>query len=358
MAAQRMKSYRLQRRLKIRNRQSSKFSMLSVMGQGKNYDSFGWHTGSIRGRDFERNRSWPEKSRYCNIKAKTMGKVVVRSSPLEVLRDAAGPYAPQVRAFVEYLGGAGLDLKDGITTYLEELKGKSRIDRSGRKVSYSPAWWNQQMKALKWSVRHFLDHSPALTIPERWAVEQELKKLKRRAPKVGIAKAERVPTAVELKTLEEKADPRLSLMIRFLEATSCRVSEMLGAEVGKARPGARITYLEIAGKKGKTRDLRLPTLLYNAILGEFKGAVLLFEHSGRGYSRVAVTNRIRELSARTISKEVTAHLIHHHRGTVLSERFGISKAASELGHSSIATTKMFYDHSKLSDTEYLQSVNE
>ena len=78
-----------------------------------------------------------------------MGKVVVKNSPLEVLREAAGPYAPQVRAFVEYLGGAGLDLKDGITAYVEELKSKRRTDRSGRKVSYSPAWWNQQMKALK-----------------------------------------------------------------------------------------------------------------------------------------------------------------------------------------------------------------
>jgi len=46
---------------------------------------------------------------------------------------------------------------------------------------------------------------------------------------------------------------------------------MLGAEVGKARRGARITYLEIAGKKGKTRDLRLPTVLYDAIRAEFEG---------------------------------------------------------------------------------------
>jgi len=162
-----------------------------------------------------------------------MGKVVVKSSPLEVLRDAAGPYAPQVRAFVEYLKGVEPDLREGIAAYLEDLKGRRRTDRSGRKVSYSPAWWNQQMKALKWSVRYMLDYAPTLTIPERWAVEQELKKLRRRSPKVGIAKADRVPTLEELKTLEEKADPRLSLMIRFLEATSCRVSEMLHAEVGQ-----------------------------------------------------------------------------------------------------------------------------
>jgi integrase len=283
-------------------------------------------------------------------------KAIVKAGVLDLLKDAVGPYSPQVRTFVDYYEKEGLGLKDCISSYLGELKGKRRTDRGGRKVSYSPAWWNQQLKALKWSVRYLLDRSPFLTIPERWAVEQELKKLKRRAPKVGIAKADRVPTAEELKTLEEKADPRLSLMIRFLEATSCRVSEMLHAELGKARRGARITYLEIAGKKGKTRDLRFPTSLHDAIRAEFRGTTFLFEHAGRGYNRVAVTNRIRELSARTIGKEVTAHLIRHHRGTVLSEKFGISKAASELGHSSIATTKMFYDHSKLSDAEYLQSI--
>jgi len=72
-----------------------------------------------------------------------MGKVAVRSTPLEVLKEAAGPYAQQVRELVQYLEGAGLGLKDGITEYLEMLKGKRRTDRSGRKVSYSPAWWNQ-----------------------------------------------------------------------------------------------------------------------------------------------------------------------------------------------------------------------
>jgi hypothetical protein len=40
----------------------------------------------------------------------------------------------------------------------------------------------------------------------------------------------------------------------------------------------------------------------------------------------------------------------------LIEQLAIFKAASELGHSSIATTKTFYDHSKFSDAEYLQSA--
>ena len=36
-------------------------------------------------------------------------------------------------------------------------------------------------------------------------------------------------------------------------------------------------------------------------------------------------------------KEVPAYLIRHHPGTVLSERFGIGKTASEIGHSSIGS---------------------
>ena len=32
-----------------------------------------------------------------------MGKVVVKSSPLDGLRETAGPYAPQVRAFVIFV---------------------------------------------------------------------------------------------------------------------------------------------------------------------------------------------------------------------------------------------------------------
>ena len=43
-----------------------------------------------------------------SFEAESMGKVTVRSKPLDVLREAAGPYAPQVRDFVEYLEGAGL----------------------------------------------------------------------------------------------------------------------------------------------------------------------------------------------------------------------------------------------------------
>jgi integrase len=287
-----------------------------------------------------------------------MNKAIKVSGALQQLMNANSPYALEVGRFVEYMRENGLGLKEGIPAYLASLNARKRRDRKGRMVSYSPSWWNHNLTAVKWSVAYLLDHSPGLTVAVRWGVEQEMKKLKRRSSKLGIAKADRMPTAAEVKTLESRADRRLSLLIRFLEASSCRISEMLGAEIGRARRGPHLTYVTITGKRSRDRDLRLPTSLYDEILSTFQGTTFLFEHDGRKYSRVATTIRIRKLSEATIGKPVTAHLIRHYRGTVLSERFGISKAATELGHTNIATTKTYYDHSRLSDSEYMESIGE
>jgi integrase len=119
-----------------------------------------------------------------------------------------------------------------------------------------------------------------------------------------------------LETLRTNANPRLSLMIRFLEVTSCRISEMLNAEVGRVRCGPRIIHATITGKGGWERDLCLLTQLYRETCATFDGTQLLFEHDGRKCSRVATTNRIRELAERTIGKSVTAYLIRHQQGGI------------------------------------------
>ena len=281
---------------------------------------------------------------------------IVKAGALGVLKGKGGLYQHQVARFVGYIEEHGLDLSGGIGQYMAELKRSKHKNRQGREISYSAAWYNQMVKGVKWSVKYLLDYSPNLSVAQRWNVEQELKKLKRRTPREGIAKVESLPTEVEVRTLQEKADPRLRLMIGFLATTGARVSEMLSAEVGKARRGDRITRLEIVGKRGRERDLRLPTHLFDEIREMFHGSTFLFEHGGKRYSRAAVTNRIRGLAERTIGKSVTAHLLRHYRGTLLSQRFGISKAASELGHKNITTTKQFYDHTRLSDEEFRESV--
>ena len=54
--------------------------------------------------------------------------------------------------------------------------------------------------------------------------------------------------------------------------------------------------------------------------------------------------------------ESGAHMLRHYRGTRLSEELGISKAADELGHADIRTTKNFYDHTRLTDDEFEASL--
>ena len=274
----------------------------------------------------------------------------------EKLRAIPSPYSREIDEFAEYLETHSLGLTEaGIDEYLGSLSGKTRLDRSGEEVSFSASWYNQRLKAVKQSVRYLLDHSPELTNGQRYTIEKYLQNKKQKKAKEGISKAERVPTQEEIETLIHAADRRLALMIEFLAQASCRVSEMLGAESGKARKGSRITHVEIEGKGGITRDLKCSTALYERIRKEFQGR-LLFEHAGRPYSRISTTNRIKQLAERTIGKAVTAHMIRHYRGTVLSDKYGISKAASELGHKNIRNTKQYYDHSELGEDEFLESL--
>ena len=274
-----------------------------------------------------------------------------------VLRKIETPYLVELNQFVDFLDTGGFEIgKKGIEAYLLELDRKKRIGRKGEEVSYSASWYNQHLKAVKQAVRYALDHSPELTNGQKYQVKKYLQEKKLRKVKAGISKIERVPTSEELSILIQEADLRLRLMIEFLVETGCRISEMLGAEIGQARRALRITRITILGKGERSRDIRCRTDLYDRIREVFKGKRYLFEHGGRQYSRISVTNRIKDLAEKKIGKSVTAHMLRHYRGTVLSEKLGISKAASELGHADIRTTKRFYDHTKITDEEFLNSL--
>lgn len=286
-------------------------------------------------------------------------KAVAKSGGLDALKGIKTPYPREVGEFIGYLENHGYGLgQEGIESYLLDLNQRNRVSGKGKVTSYSPSWFNQRIKAVKRTVLEALDKSPGLTNGDRYAVEKYLRSVKLHKVKVGIGKVDRVPIGEEVKVLIEAADLRLGLIIEFLAETGARISEALGAEIGKARRGARITYLTIIGKGGRSRDLRCRTELYDRIREEFKGDRYLFEHNNKKYSRMATTSRIRNLAEKTIGKATTAHSIRHYRGTVLSDKLGISKAASELGHADIRTTKIYYDHTTVSDAEFLESLKE
>jgi integrase len=283
----------------------------------------------------------------------------ISNTPIfDSLRKLTTPYSSQVNDFLNYLVQHGFQTfnKAAISSYLDDQKRKTRPGRKGNKVTYSSSWYNQRLKAVKYVVRYLLDNTSELTNGNRYQIERYLESLKPKKTKAGISKAERVPNRQEVLLLVQSADLRLGLMIEFLAETGCRVSEMLSAERGQVRKSDRVTRISITGKSGKVRDLRCRSALFVQIAETFQGKQFLFEHGGMQYSRISVTNRIKILAEGTIGKSVTAHMLRHYRGTVLSETFGISKASTELGHADIRTTKLFYDHTSLVDDDFLKSL--
>jgi site-specific recombinase XerD len=199
-------------------------------------------------------------------------------------------------AFLEAEGYSKLST-EGIERFLKSLEQERPDGRSPERIiRYSASSFNQHLKAVKTAVRYALDHSPEIGNGKAYQIEKYLRSLKLKKTTPGIAKAERVPTSEEIEVLVEQADPRLRCMIEFLKETSCRISEMLQAEAGKVRCGARITRIAILGKGGRQRDLKCQTTLFDRIKKTFRGKVYLFEHDGRQYSRISVTNRIRDLA--------------------------------------------------------------
>ena len=260
------------------------------------------------------------------IDEKTKSLLVLAANELALCNSS--PYPSQVRELI----------RRGIGKVDDYLQG-----------ARSAASYNARLKAAKWLVRNAADQL-SMASTDRDRLELRLGRIKQRKTRQGNIE-DKVPTEDEIRLLIVEADQRLRLMIRFLWESGCRVSEMIGAEITATRRGASWTRIPVTQKGGHDHELMVTTDLYDGIRAEFAGSRFLFEHSNRQYSRVSVSQRIKQLAERVIHKPVTAHGIRHARGTKVSEEAGIAAAQEWLGHSDIRTTRSFYDHHRMSDVE-------
>ncbi len=88
----------------------------------------------------------------------------------------------------------------------------------------------------------------------------------------------------------------------------------------------------------------------------FDGSAFLFEHHGRRYERTGISARVTILGKTVIAKKISPHMIRHAVGTLWSGELGIKKAADFLGHENISTTQKFYDHTHVTDQDFLKLV--
>jgi len=265
---------------------------------------------------------------------------------LEGIRDV---YRLDVKQFIGFVRERKLPIVEGFKEYAawieEEHEGKR----------YSPATINRKLTAARSRVRYAFKHSAfAADLRRRYQLEEILKTAKLK--KIGAAA---VPSSKVLdieearKLVKQVKDTTVKLMVTFLVRTGVRVSEMLRLELtdlGAAKDG--LVPVRVTGKGGKERTIHVKDDFVERLRGHFRGTTYLFEHNGKRYNRISVTNRIKHEALRTLGREVTAQQLRHTWAAIQIKRGrSVNAVAALLGHSNPAYTALMYPETGLKPEE-------
>jgi integrase/recombinase XerD len=261
----------------------------------------------------------------------------------ELIRDG---YTYQVRHFVAWARetGHGID-EDGLRGYFEHL------DVS----TYSANTIRNKRSAVKRRVRQIFHDAP---IEDRVRIDRVLSDLDHDdpAPKINSVQVtrDRILDAGEYRELLIRCrSARQRAFIKFLNATGCRVSEMIGVRLDQVEELGTSFKVRVLGKGKKERFVRIPAALFAEIRETFHGENYLFETATRRpYTRGYVSAQIAKIG-KMIGRRISAHSLRHCFATRKVQQLpGKLDAVSRyLGHSSPSITLAMYCHSSLSDAE-------
>ena len=180
-----------------------------------------------------------------------------------------------------------------VEQYLDIAGPRARLSQKalnpGRRSQFGGAFrFVDQQEALRGQ-----DGAPAAADsqgPEvRRGIEAAVSTVKGMRQARGAIRSEKMLTAAEVQTLLAALSPRGQGFVRFLYATGCRISEALGVRLTDCHVNGGVT-IEVTGKGGKARKVRLARDLFDEIRLTFNGSTWLFESSkgnpiGRPMSR-------------------------------------------------------------------------
>jgi len=275
---------------------------------------------------------------------------------LEALLAIQDAYSDDTKALVGFLRahGHGLTLK-GLSSYYAELT--ARYTRGEVRA----ATFNKRMAGAKKRVRQLIAQgNPHLSAAERFRLEEALSSFKSLKTGGLALQPNRLPTDAELaRLIAESRDTLVCSLVPFLAETGLRISEALSIRLSDIAPAKGFYRLTIRGKGNKEREILVASWLLERVRASFHGETFLFEHSGKPYSRIATTDRIRGEARAILGRPLSAHTLRHYFATRLLKEGKSLKAVSRfLGHTSTQTTADIYQHDSLGWEDLNDSARE
>ena len=265
-------------------------------------------------------------------------------------------YRLDVRQFIQFVTSRRLFIVDGLEPYARWL------DEGDGGKKYSPATINRKIAAAKNRIRYAFRHSSyAADLRKRYQLEDILKSVRLKKIDSFAVSPEKLLNVDEARRLvRHTKDDTIRLMAMFLVGTGVRVSEMLGIRLSDIRSGkGSFVEVKVTGKGSKQRTIHVKKKVLEHIKGHFQGGTWLFEHQGRPFNRISVTNRIKHEALRTIGREVTAQQLRHTWAAIQIQRGkDIQAVAAVLGHSNPGVTSRMYSQARLAPGETFLDLDE
>ncbi len=259
---------------------------------------------------------------------------------LEGIRDV---YRLDVKQFVAFIREKKLLIVEGFRQYAAWL------DQEHEGKRYSPATINRKLAAARSRVRYAFKHSAySDSLQRKYRLEDILKSAKlKKIDAVVVSPASVLDIEEARKLVWHTKNRAIRLMVTFLVRTGVRVSEMLHVRLDEVTPGrGPLARVRIRGKAGKERTIAVKKDFLKQITEYFQGRTFLFEHDGRSYNRVSVTNRIKNESLRILGREVSPRQLRHTWAAMqIKKGRSVSAVAAALGHSSPGLTAQMYSSS-------------
>jgi integrase len=272
---------------------------------------------------------------------------------LEGIRDV---YRGDVKQFVAFVREKKLLIVEGFRQYARWL------DQEHEGKSYSPATINRKLSAARSRVRYAFKHSAfAASLKRKYHLEDILKSAKLKKLDAIVVSPSTVLDIREARRLVlNTRNKAIRMMITFLLRTGVRVSEMLHVRVDDVTSGpGPLARVRVRGKAGKIRTINVRRDFLEQVQEHFHGRTLLFEHDGRGFNRVSVTNRIKLESLRILGREVSPLQLRHTWAAIQIKRGrGVNAVAALMGHADPGLTARMYPDGALKPEEAYLDLDE